>query len=85
MEALCVTEESLTIGRAPKDLVIEKSDSCLGAKPVSQPTRDLGESRDLLLPLLPHRGDEFKAGGRKADDLSRVQLRSISWTVRAIA
>lgn len=60
------------IGRAPKYLVIEKSDSFLGAKPVSQPSRDLGKARDLLLPLLPERGNQVKAGLRKADDLSSV-------------
>ncbi len=72
MEALGETEESLTIGRAPESLIIEKSDSCLGAKALGQPSRDLGEPRDLLLPLLPQRGNELKAGSRKADDLSSV-------------
>lgn len=68
MEALCVTEKILTIGRAPENLVKKKPDCRLGAKPACHP------SRDLRLALLPQRGNELKAGGRKADDLSSVQL-----------
>ncbi len=89
MEALCVTEKVLTIGQAPEDLVTEKADGCLGAKPCCESRRDPGNSRDLGLPLQTQFGDQLEPpfGARlgKADDLSSLQNRLFSSTVRAIA
>ena len=60
MRALGVTEKILTIGRAPEDLVIEKSNSRLCSKPARQPRRDPGNSDDLRLPLAAQFGDQLE-------------------------
>ena len=60
MRALGVTEKILTIGRAPEDLVIEKSNSRLCSKPARQPRRDPGNSDDLGLPLPAQFGDQLE-------------------------
>ena len=89
MQALGVTEQILTIGRPIEDFVIEKTDSCLGAKPCCEPSRDPGDPCDLGLPMPEQFADQveppFGARPGKPDDPWRVQHRSISWTVRAIA
>ena len=79
MEALCVTEQIFTVGRAPEDLVKEKSDSRLGAKHGCEPRRDAGEPCGLRPPLPAQFGNELEPafGARlgKADDLSIIQDR----------
>jgi hypothetical protein len=57
VEALCVTEKIFTVGRAPKDLEKEKSDSRLGAKPSCELRRNPADSCDLGLALPVQFGD----------------------------
>ncbi len=60
MEALCVAEAVFTIGRAPEDLVKEKSDSRFSSGPCREPRRDFGDSGDLALPLPAQLGTKLE-------------------------
>ena len=65
------------MGWSPLDLVIEKPDDRLGAKPCCEPRRDPADSCDLGLPMAAQFGNQlepaFGAGLRKPDDLSSIQ------------
>ena len=91
MEALCVAEAVFTIGRAPEDLVKEKSDSRFSSEPCREPRRDLGDSGDLALPLPAQLGNQVEPPLRRSAPESRCLSSTrdrcdpaFSATVRAI-